>query len=253
MSRGLRWFLIFCAVLLAGGLALALYLGPNVLFFLFHDERDAEPFVLVSFVDLTSETSREEYRDAYQRPVLSMVADLGGAALWEGAVRRVIEGRPDDRWDVLMLVRYPSRKSFVSLVTSSQYRGVTGARAQAVRRSAVLAATPVEGYSPGEHGTLALLLHRFVDDQARDVYFDEFFTDVLESAHAFGGAMVWHATTNPLETDPHFAWTDLVMIGFPGEPELAEWAREPMWRSRQALARRLMERWALLELESTTP
>lgn len=263
VSRSLRWFAIFCGTLVAGMGAFALYLGPNVLAFLFHEERATAPFVMVNFVDfgladfgladfdLEKRAARERYRDGYSRPMLSLVAALGGSLVWQGGVKRVIEGRPEDDWDVLLMVRYPSRESFVAMVTSSEYRDLMSARSGAVRRDLMMAATQLVEFPDTEQHASLMVLHRFIDEEARDRYHQEHLPAQLESAKAMGGEVVWHALGNPLSADPKFAWTDVLILGFPTELQLSAWARQPIWRSRHALARPLMERWALIELESS--
>lgn len=263
VSRSLRWFAIFCGTLVAGMGAFALYLGPNVLAFLFHEERATAPFVMVNFVDFGSadfgsadfdiekHAARERYFDGYSRPMLSLVAALGGSVVWQGAVKRVIEGRAEDHWDVLLMVRYPSRESFVSMMTSSEYRDLMSARSGALRRDVMVAATQLIEFPDTEQHASLMLLHRFIDEDARDRYHREYLPAQLESAKSMGGEVVWHALGNPLSADPEFAWNDVLILGFPTELQLSAWARQPIWRSRHALARPLMEHWALIELESS--
>ena len=256
MSKGLRWFAIFCGMIVAAMVAVTLYLGPNVLSFLFHDERDTAPFVMIDFVEFDrvdgdNVAASDRYRDQYRRPLLSLVATLGGAVVWQGGIRRVIEGRPDDDWDALLMVRYPSREVFVDMVTSSAYRDLMAARSGAVRRQLVIAATPFVEFTDTRHAASLMLTHGFVDEEARVRYQEEHLAALIESAKKMGGEVVWHAMGNPLSADPKFAWTDVLILGFPTELQLSRWAHHPVWRSRQALARPLMERWALVELEAS--
>ncbi len=249
--------MIFCGVLVAGAAAVALYLGPNVFSFLFHAERSSAPFVMVDFIDFTDVAGHQRDLDEYTEPAMEVVAEAGGRLLWQGRVKRVIAGRPDDLWDALVLVGYPSRQRFIDMVTSQAYREVASVRSQAVRRSAVMAATPIvdfaADFSADDHASCALLLHRFVDEDARDAYYEEYLPAQLEFAKDAGGVVIWRATTNPLFTGANFAWTDLIFLSFESEYHLSEWAHHPLWRSRQALARPLMERWALVEVEPAAP
>lgn len=256
MSRGLRWFVIFCAALGAGLAVIALYLGPNVLAFLFHSERSSAPFVIVRFVDFADGGNAQDLEE-YTSAATEVVTAAGGRPLWQGRVRRVLEGRPDDLWDAVILVDYPSRDAFINLVTSSSYRKVNAARSENVRRSALLAATPVAGFasnfSDEGHRSCALLLHRFVDEDARAAYYEKYLPAQLESAQNAGAIVMWRGSANPLFADRNFAWTDLILLGFESEAQLSAWAYHPVWRSRQALARPLMLRWALVEVEPRTP
>ena len=143
------------------------------------------------------------------------------------------------------------------MVTSEAYREVAGERSQAVRRSAVMAATPIVDFAADfpadEHASYALILHRFVDEDARGAYNEEYLPAQLESAKEAGGAVIWRAMVNPLFAEADFEWTDLVLLRFGSEELLSNWADQPVWRSRQALARPLMERWALVEVEPDAP
>ncbi len=75
-------------------------------------------------------------REAYQRyaaAVMPMLAGVGGKILWLGSVKRIVIGPETEQWDDAILVQYPSRQAFLTMVTRPDYQEI------AVHRSAALA------------------------------------------------------------------------------------------------------------------
>jgi uncharacterized protein (DUF1330 family) len=75
-------------------------------------------------------------RDAYQRYSVAVIPTLtavGGKVLWLGNVKRTVIGPDSDRWDDAILVQYPSRKAFLTMVSNPDYQSI------AVHRTAALA------------------------------------------------------------------------------------------------------------------
>lgn len=63
--------------------------------------------------------------DAYLRysaMAIGMIKAQGGTIVWAGAAEAVALGQPEDnRWDYAALVRYPSRRAFLDMMTSPAY------------------------------------------------------------------------------------------------------------------------------------
>lgn len=63
--------------------------------------------------------------DAYLRYsalAIRTIKAVGGTIVWTGNVEAVALGIPDaSRWDYVALVRYPSRKAFLAMMTSPEY------------------------------------------------------------------------------------------------------------------------------------
>lgn len=63
--------------------------------------------------------------DAYLRYSALAIRSIkaqGGTIVWTGTAEAVALGIPDDnRWDYVALVRYPSRQSFIAMMTSADY------------------------------------------------------------------------------------------------------------------------------------
>ena len=81
-------------------------------------------------------------REAYQRygmHVLPMLHDVGGKILWSGAAKMVVIGPSDESWDEAVLVQYPSRAAFISMVTSEPYQKIVDHRTAALADSRLIA------------------------------------------------------------------------------------------------------------------
>jgi uncharacterized protein (DUF1330 family) len=75
-------------------------------------------------------------REAYQRygmRVTPMVVEAGGKILWLGNVAQVVIGPDAERWHDAVLVQYPSRRAFITMVSRADYLEA------AVHRTAALA------------------------------------------------------------------------------------------------------------------
>jgi hypothetical protein len=63
--------------------------------------------------------------DAYLRYsalTIRLIKGVGGTITWTGNAEAVALGIPEqNRWDYVALVRYPSRKAFIAMITSSEY------------------------------------------------------------------------------------------------------------------------------------
>jgi uncharacterized protein (DUF1330 family) len=71
---------------------------------------------------------------------MSLIKARGGTVLWAGDGQAVAFGDPEaDRWDYVVLVRYPSRAAFIDMVGSAEYARANVEREQAVRRHVIVA------------------------------------------------------------------------------------------------------------------
>ncbi len=104
---------------------------------------DGGPVVMVNllkFKELTGagEPGRAAY-ERYGRAVLPILTEIGAKVLWLGAVKQVFIGADRDRWDEVLLVEYPSRKAFLSMISRPDYMKIHKDREDALEDSALLA------------------------------------------------------------------------------------------------------------------
>jgi uncharacterized protein (DUF1330 family) len=83
---------------------------------------------------------------AYSRDAMRLIKARGGTVLWAGRPEAVAFGMPDaNRWDYIVLVQYPSRAAFLSMVDSAEYKEANAQREAGVEQHVIIAAT--ETYS----------------------------------------------------------------------------------------------------------
>ena len=86
-------------------------------------------------------TGRDAY-DRYARVAQGLVEARGGRVVWAGLVEQVaLHEGGDAAWDVVLLVHYPSRASFVDMVTSPGYLAANVDRTNELAKHVVLAST----------------------------------------------------------------------------------------------------------------
>lgn len=89
--------------------------------------------------------------DAYQRyssAVIKLIKACGGTVLWAGDVEAVALGVPEqNRWDYIVLVRYPSRADFVAMVGSPAYAAANVHRTNGAADHVILAVKQSYGKS----------------------------------------------------------------------------------------------------------
>jgi uncharacterized protein (DUF1330 family) len=86
-------------------------------------------------------------RDAYNRygdSVKTMIEARGGTLLWQARADHVFIGDVDaNDWDAVALVSYPSRKSFIEMVSTPEYEQAHEHREAGLADTVVIACTPV--------------------------------------------------------------------------------------------------------------
>jgi uncharacterized protein (DUF1330 family) len=84
-------------------------------------------------------------RDAYRRYVslvMPLLGDLGAKTVFLGQWQATLIGAPGETWDDLLLVEYPNRDAFQSLMQSPKYHAVMFHRQAALADSRLIAFRP---------------------------------------------------------------------------------------------------------------
>lgn len=103
---------------------------------------DAGPVVMVNLLRLRDRAAYQRYSELAMR----LIKARGGTVLWAGDGEAVAFGDAhNDRWDYVVLVRYPSRAAFLDMVRSPEYAAANVHREQAVAKHVILASA--ETYS----------------------------------------------------------------------------------------------------------
>ena len=85
-------------------------------------------------------------REAYKRygdAAVAMIEERGGRVVWQGRADQILIGDPAEDWDTVALVEYPSRGSFIEMVSNPDYMKAHAHREAGLERTIVIACTPV--------------------------------------------------------------------------------------------------------------
>ena len=90
-----------------------------------------EPFLAVNLLTFKDKAEYEDGRETnltgeeaytvYANEVIAHLAKVGAEPIFAGEVQRLILGDVKDLWDVVAVVRYPSRKAMYQMATSEEY------------------------------------------------------------------------------------------------------------------------------------
>ena len=105
---------------------------------------DSRPVVMLNLLKFKARAEGENGSgaEAYQRygeAAVQMIEGLGGRVLWQGRAQQVLIGEPTEDWDTVVLVEYPSRKSFLEMVSRPDYMKSHEHRKSGLERTIVLA------------------------------------------------------------------------------------------------------------------
>ncbi len=89
----------------------------------------------------TACSGREAYR-RYSAGVVPLLESLGGKVLFLGGGLKTIIGPADESWDDVLIVRYPSAKTLLDMITSERYRAIAHHRTAALADSRLVATRP---------------------------------------------------------------------------------------------------------------
>jgi uncharacterized protein (DUF1330 family) len=105
---------------------------------------DTGPVVMLNLLKFKERASGEEGSgaDAYKRygeTAVKMVEEQGGRVLWQGRADQILIGDPEQDWDSVVLVEYPSRKAFIEMVTKPKYEEAHEHREAGLERTVLVA------------------------------------------------------------------------------------------------------------------
>jgi len=112
---------------------------------------DDGPVVMVNLVrfrerSLDGNGSGWDAYTRYSQADMPLLKRVGGTVLWAGHVEGAAVGDlGDERWDWVVVVHYPSRAAFLSMMTSPEYALANVDRENAIEDHVILAAK--ESYS----------------------------------------------------------------------------------------------------------
>jgi uncharacterized protein (DUF1330 family) len=112
---------------------------------------DGAPIVMLNLLRYRAQADYSQHpqqtpcsgRDAFKRYAKQSIAcieGVGGKVLFIGAALATIIGPEAERWDEIFLVQYPSRRAFLDMIASPQYRAIAFHRSAALQDSRLIAA-----------------------------------------------------------------------------------------------------------------
>ena len=82
-------------------------------------------------------SGREAYA-RYSAAASLQVAKVGGNLVWIGDAQGSVIGPPDEQWDQIFLVRYPSIEKFIEMIGSAAYQEAVVHRSSALEDSRLI-------------------------------------------------------------------------------------------------------------------
>lgn len=82
--------------------------------------------------------SGEEAYRVYGRRFAALNPKFGGEPIWMGKALNTLIG--DEDWDMIILVRYPTRRQFVDMIADADYQAIAPIRAAALKDSRLIEA-----------------------------------------------------------------------------------------------------------------
>lgn len=96
------------------------------------------PVVMLNLLKFKADGGAESYA-RYAREVQPLLERVGARATYMGRGAELLIGRPDEDWDAVLLVQYPTRQALLDMVMSDDYRAIQHFRDDALVRSVLLA------------------------------------------------------------------------------------------------------------------
>ncbi len=102
-------------------------------------ETNEAPFVMFNLLNFKSDGGREAYL-RYIAESAPHVQGVGAEVIYFGKANELLNGT--EKWDVVMLVKYPSRKAFLQMANNPDYLKVHEHRAHALEKAVLYATDP---------------------------------------------------------------------------------------------------------------
>jgi uncharacterized protein (DUF1330 family) len=96
------------------------------------DRADEGPVVMLNLVEFLPDGGAERYAE-YGEATAPLLAGVGGRLLFAGRGSHPLIG--SGRWDMVLLVEYPSRAAFMEMIGSPEYQAIAHLRTEALARS----------------------------------------------------------------------------------------------------------------------
>lgn len=99
------------------------------------------PVVMLNLLAFRLDGGRERYEE-YGEAVAPLLAKAGGRIVFLGEPAPALLG--EERWDLVVLVEYPTRQAFLDMIGSAEYRAIEHLRSEALTKGELHPMDPVE-------------------------------------------------------------------------------------------------------------
>jgi uncharacterized protein (DUF1330 family) len=99
------------------------------------------PVVMLNLLRFKDEGGRERYEE-YARGIQPFLEKVGASIEFVGDLSTVLVAPEEHRWDTILIVRYPSRQAFSSMVADPNYQEITHLRTEALEEAVLQATIP---------------------------------------------------------------------------------------------------------------
>jgi uncharacterized protein (DUF1330 family) len=94
-------------------------------------EDDGEPVIMLNLLSFQPDGGRDRYFE-YLGMAGHVVARYGAQMVFAGDGLTALAAEPGQAWDAVVLVRYPSRRTFVDMIADPDYEAADRIRASAL-------------------------------------------------------------------------------------------------------------------------
>ncbi|HLT13150.1 MAG TPA: DUF1330 domain-containing protein [Marinobacter sp.] len=91
------------------------------------------------YKDASEECSGRDAYKRYMKEAAECVTAVGAEVVWSGRSVGSLIAPPEESWDQVLLVRYPSINAFLAMIESPEYKGVVKHRTAALEDSRLVA------------------------------------------------------------------------------------------------------------------
>jgi len=97
------------------------------------------------YPDGASDISGREAYGLYSEQAIKHLKDIGGKPIWMGKAHAAVIGPPEEDWDEVLLIKYPSIEKFLEMVMSPSYQDCVIHRTAALEDSRLIATVEQAG------------------------------------------------------------------------------------------------------------
>ena len=101
------------------------------------------PVVMLNLLRFRPDGGRESYQEYARRLGERVNAKYGPVVEYLGEGGRALVAEDGQAWDMVVLVRYPTRRAFVDMIRDPDYRAVAHLRSQALIESVLQPTVPL--------------------------------------------------------------------------------------------------------------